>query len=182
MPQRNNKDIYELQRSLELVKGDKDRHIILCGDFNCPNIDWSTSTVDQAAPDKAIQQALIDISVTFNLTQVNQSSTRESNLLDLAFTTNPSLIKSSISVPGISDHDIIITDSMTKPHYVKQKPKKCFQYSKANWPELQDEASKISEDIHRKYQRGENVHSFISGITYTIENEELQKLTALVQP
>ena len=36
-------------------------------------------------------------------------------MLDLVFTSNPSLIKTSVSVPGISDHDIVITDMEIKP-------------------------------------------------------------------
>ena len=40
----------------------------------------------------------------------NNSSTRESKLLDLVFTTNPTIVTHSVSVPGISDHDVIVTD------------------------------------------------------------------------
>ena len=31
-----------LDRSLQKITVKKDRHIILCGDFNCPDIDWDT--------------------------------------------------------------------------------------------------------------------------------------------
>jgi hypothetical protein len=44
-------------------------------------------------------------------------------ILDLIFTANPSLIKSSISIPGISDHDIVATDIETKSHYQKTNPR-----------------------------------------------------------
>ena len=51
-----------------------------------------------------------------NLTQVHNQPTREGNLLDLVFVSNPSLVKSSTNVPGISDHDII-TDMETYQEY-----------------------------------------------------------------
>jgi len=40
-----------------------------------------------------------------NFTQIHNKPTRENNLLDLVFVSNPTLVKSSINVPGISDHD-----------------------------------------------------------------------------
>ena len=48
------------------------------------------------------------ISTEFNLTQIHDKPTREDNLLDLVFTTNSSLIKSTTNAPGISDHDMVI--------------------------------------------------------------------------
>jgi hypothetical protein len=56
---------------------------------------------------------------------------------------NPSLIKSSTNIPGISDPAIIITDMETKPHYQKTTPRKRFTdiYSKANW-------NKVKENFH----------------------------------
>ena len=51
-----------------------------------------------------------------NLTQVHNQPTREGNLLDLVFVSNPSLVKSSTNVPGISDHDMI-TDMETYQEY-----------------------------------------------------------------
>ena len=78
------------------------------------------------AQDREVQQALLDLNTDFNLTQAYGQPTRENNLLDLIFTTNPSLIKSTTNAPGISDHDMVIVDSDTKPHYTKQRPRKCF--------------------------------------------------------
>jgi hypothetical protein len=46
---------------------------------------------------------------------------------------NPSLIKSSTNIPGISDHAILITDMETKHHYQKTTSRKRYIYSKANW-------------------------------------------------
>ena len=41
-------------------------------------------------------------------------------MLDLVFTDNPSLGKHSQSIPGISDHAMVVTDSDVKPIYNKQ--------------------------------------------------------------
>ena len=34
------KDLCELKKSLERLNGNKPKDLILCGDFNCPDIDW----------------------------------------------------------------------------------------------------------------------------------------------
>jgi hypothetical protein len=75
------------------------------------------------------------------MTQVHNEPTRQNNLLDLIFTMNPSLIKSSTNIPGISDYAIIITDMETKPHYQTTTLRKRYLYSKANW-------NKVKEDLH----------------------------------
>ena len=123
MPHRNIDTVRELEKSLELLDEKNDRHIVLCGDFNCPDVNWPTYTVNSKCQDSQIQQNLADVASSYNLTQVHESPTREDNLLDLIFTSVPSLIKSSVNTPGISDHDIVVTDSITKPKcmYNKQK-------------------------------------------------------------
>ena len=52
------------------------------GDFNCPDIRWDTQTA--CGPDREIQQGLADLMGA-------------SNLLDLVFASNPTLVKSSKS-------------------------------------------------------------------------------------
>ena len=52
-------------------------------------------TINPKAPEKEVQQKLIDISTEFNLTQVHDTPTRENNLLDIVLTTNAVLVKSS---------------------------------------------------------------------------------------
>jgi hypothetical protein len=104
-------------------------------------------TINPKAPEKEVQQKLIDISTEFNLTQVHDTPTRENNLLDIVLTTNATLVKSSTNIPGLSDHDIIITDAIIKPTYNKIKPQKCYLYSKANWDKIDNEITKICVEI-----------------------------------
>lgn len=129
MPHRQDKHLQDLKEALEKLNGNKQKHLILCGDFNCPDISWDSLCVQNSTStqDKHVQQLLIDLSVEFNLTQMHDKPTREQNLLDLVFTTNPSLIKSTSNAPGISDHAIVITDADIVPSYSYSKPRKIFQ-------------------------------------------------------
>ena len=65
MPKRNMKD---LEKSLELLNGNKPKDFILCGDFNCPDIDWEHLSLKhgQNIQERNEQQFLIDISTGFN--------------------------------------------------------------------------------------------------------------------
>ena len=128
---------------------------MLGGDFNCPDIDWSNLHVKSQAQD--VQKAVIDITTNIGMTQVHNEPMRENNLLDLIFTMNPSLIKSSTNIPGISDHAIIITDMETKPHYQKTTPRKRFTdiYSKANWNKVKENLQSLEKELRMGYTNKE---------------------------
>ena len=123
------------------------KHIILAGDFNCPVINWENYTVKKSAADREVQQALFDLSIEHDLTQVNDQPTRDSNFLDLVFTNNPSLVKTSTSVPGISDHAMLVNSIDILPQFMRQKPRKFFIFSKANWDGITSDMRCLSESI-----------------------------------
>ena len=89
---------------------------------------------------------------------MHEKPTSEENLLDLVFTTNPTLVESSSNAPGISDHDIVVVDSDIKPFYSKQKPRKCFLFSKTNSDKLKVKISVISKNIIEMYEIGKSIH------------------------
>ena len=93
-----------------------------------------------------------------NLTQVHNQPTREGNLLDLVFVSNPTLVKSSTNVPGISDHDIIITHMKTRVHHQKSQPRKCFIYKKADWTAIHKDLSNLNNNIETMTKEGNNVN------------------------
>ncbi|CAC5403688.1 unnamed protein product [Mytilus coruscus] len=131
MPHRNKTQLEELENSLEkITEENKNNNIILAGDFNCPDIMWDTLSVKKDAQDPDVQKQLKNITTQFGFTQLHEEPTRESNLLDLVFTTNLSLMKTSTNIPGISDHAIIITQLITdthiKPYYSKSIPRKVY--------------------------------------------------------
>ena len=154
MAERDQHDLNQLQRSLNLLTedGSKQREVILAGDFNCPDIDWSTHTAHSSGQDNLIQQTLVDISSSSLLSQVQHTPTRGKSLLDLVFASNPTLVTSSISIPGVSDHDIVCTDYNTKPQVTRQKARKCFKFKQADWEQIKkdmDDAAHTVEEEHR---------------------------------
>ena len=97
-----------------------------------------------------MQQELVDLMSFHNLTQVHNQSTREGNLLDLVFVSNLTLVKSSTNLPGLSDHDIIITDMEARVYHQNSKPRKCFIYKKADWTAIHKDLSNLNNDQGRK--------------------------------
>ena len=134
MHERDQRDIDELQNSLNKLSEDrkKPHKVIFVGNFNCLDIDWSIHAALSTGKENLIQQLLIDISSSFLLTKVQQTPTRGSNILDLVFTSNPTLVKSSVSIQGISDHDIIMSHLYTKPNTASLKACTCYNLESLN--------------------------------------------------
>ena len=152
MPQRNKQDLQELENSLEKATNTNNKTIILAGDFNFPDIDSEQMSTKQGN-NRDVQQQLIDITNMAGLSQIHEQPTRGENMLDLVFVSNPSLMKSSVSVPGISDHDIVVTDFETKPYYQKTPSRKCYIYGKANWDQLNKSLENMSKTSSKNVQR-----------------------------
>ena len=81
---------------------------------------------------KEINKKLTDIVNENELTQVVRKPKRGNNILDLIFTTNHGLISSVEVHPGMSDHNVIITDVNLKAKSAKKKPRKVLLYKKAD--------------------------------------------------
>ena len=75
------------------------------------------------------------------------SLTRENHILDLYFTSHPSLVKACQTVPGISDHDIIVVDSDIKPKYNKVSRRKVYNYKKADWNDVSSKMEKLTTEV-----------------------------------
>ena len=88
-------------------------------------------------------------------------------------------MKTSSSVPGISDHDIVVTDMDIIPQHVKQEPRKLFIFSKANWDNIFVDMDQLSNEITSAPPSStvENLwDSFKSGIEQSMDRNILTKV------
>lgn len=84
--------------------------LVITSDFNTPCIDWKNLT--STGHEKLICDSLINIAVSYDLTQVIEAPTRENSLLDLVFVSDDLLqggVKQQI-VEGLSDHRAVLVD------------------------------------------------------------------------
>jgi hypothetical protein len=132
------------------------------------------------ASEKAVQEELIDTVSEAQLTQIHGDATRQGNMLDLIFTSNPTLAKFSVSIPGISDHEAVIADFDTHPIRVKEKPKRYFLFSKAKWDEITEDLKPLAELMESMKRKKESIdvmwNHFKKTIMTTVENHVPSRL------
>ena len=75
------------------------------------------------------------------------SPTRGQNILDLFFTTNPTLVHKVSVLPGLSDHDIVIAEVNSRPELLKQVPRDIPLYKKADWDQLKQSMRDIYTEL-----------------------------------
>ena len=83
------------------------------------------------SPNRLLKEKLIEVISEAGLQQMQGEPTRGQNLLDLFCCKKPSLVKVCISIPGISDHSIVLADCDLNATINKKPPRKVYQWSKA---------------------------------------------------
>ena len=81
------------------------------------------------------------------LKQMQREPTRGQNLLDLFCCNKPSLIKSINSIPGISDHNIVLADCKLKASIITKPQRKIYQWSKADWRSIREQTVVFAENF-----------------------------------
>jgi exonuclease III len=162
-----NEQLEQLDESLHLVRSvmkDNDE-LILCGDFNVPNITWPRSF--DANEKQKITPTLrslytsddtdfLEITFKHGLSQHVCFKTRKENTLDLVFTTNPD--NYDINVHPIdtavkSDHISIHCDINMKSPLYQQKPVRhsFFKWWKADIPKLKNKLNECAWHLLLNY-------------------------------
>ena len=100
--------LIELDKSL-FSSGDKIQHQnVVAGDFYAPNSNWETLELTSNMP---TSEKLLEIIDKHDLCQMVMQPTRRqlsiNNVIDLALSNNPSIIRNIKTIPSISDHDIV---------------------------------------------------------------------------
>ena len=140
--------LLKLQSSLSRIRSRHGRGSTIClgGDFNLGDIQWQSNSVETGSAKVALCEQMLEIAHRFNLHQVVTEPTRNGRILDLFFTTNPSLVDKVINIPGMSDHDgIPMIDLITKPKLNKRKPRKIYNFNKANVEGLKNDLGKLHQ-------------------------------------
>ena len=124
-------------KSLDLMPKNSNQTIVLGGDFNLPG-------------NKSQCELLLSSLDTHALAQIHKEPTREENILDLLITNKPGLIKSSHSVPGISDHCAVVTELDIDPPYRRTKPRPVRQFKNANWEAIRQQIRSCWTSLSKK--------------------------------
>ena len=120
-------------------------HVLVGGDFNCGDIEWSHMQVPHGVQ-KSHHQVL-DIIGEHCLTQFVNIPPRKDKTLDLLFTNSPSPVNRVKGMPpfGIADHDIVHVDNDIKAKRIKQASHKIYLYKRADMVCLSDHTTQFKD-------------------------------------
>ena len=136
----------ELERSLSLIeRSGNNLSILLLGDFNLPQIVWSTPS--PTCPD-SLSSTFCTIIADYFFHQLVLQPTREQNILDLVFITAPELVKDlEICQPvGGSDHCSIEFNLKLKFQRPKRSCRLVYNYRAADWLGLREDFCNLQWD------------------------------------
>ena len=105
----DNDYLEEFNSSLSWIMSNRNAHVLVGGDFNCGDIEWSHMKVPRGVQKRQSQQQLLDIIGEHCLTQVVDIPTCNDKTLDLLFTNLPSPVNRVKGMPiiGKADRDIV---------------------------------------------------------------------------
>ena len=112
-----------LQQVTDTARNDSST-IILGGDFNAKDIDWDSHTPKQDSAMKPLCLKLLSTLSEFSLSHHVREPTREHSVLDLFCSNKPGLVKSVNTVPGVSDHDVVVADCDIRARFTRKVPGK----------------------------------------------------------
>ena len=134
-------------QSLTRIMSNKNAHVLVGGDFNCGNIEWSTMQVPEGVPNRRVQSQLLEIAQDHCLSQVVNIHTRQDKTLDLLLTNSPSPVNRVKGMPpiGKADHDIVYVEYDIKARRIQQAPRKIFLYNRADMDRLRDHLARFKD-------------------------------------
>ena len=94
-----------------------------------------------------MKEKLVSVLAEAGLTQTQRNPTRGQNLLDLFCCNKPSLVKTCISIPGISDHSIVLADCNLKTPITKKPQRRVYRWSKADWLKIKGLTATFAESF-----------------------------------
>ena len=171
----------ELAQISEKFKNNPKTTLILGGDFNTGGINWDLCTVDHDTSNRTLKEKLLSILSEAGLKQMQREPTGGQNLLDLFCCNKPSLVKSITSIPGISDHNIVLADCKLKPSIITKPQRKIYQWSKADWHSLREQTVVFAEDFLASATTrsvNENYIKFRTYLEEVMENKIPSKLSS----
>jgi hypothetical protein len=124
-----------------LFRDHPNAELVICGDFNLPDINWETFSISGNSASKILSQNFLEFLMSHSLDQVVTDITRVKtvggNILDLVITNIPHKFSSLEVVDGISDHKAVQFSAAFHPQVIKQEKRwvKCF--SAADWQSFQ---------------------------------------------
>ncbi|KAJ8026320.1 RNA-directed DNA polymerase from mobile element jockey [Holothuria leucospilota] len=179
-PKDNDYSLDQFNNSLNMVVSKTNTsNIFVSGDFNLGDIDWNSNAVKVNAYKSGLCQKLINISNDYSLSQMVSDPTHRTedteNILDLVFTTNPTIIDDLIHMPGLGvcSHDALLSLLSYQPQKTKTPPRRIYMYKKLNMEPLLADA----ENFKNKFLSSNIITKGVN-VSWIFFRDEIKKLMA----
>ena len=131
----------------DLIWANGNAYVLVGGDFNCGDIEWSHIQVPQGIQKRQSQQQFLDIIGEHCLTQVVDIPTGNDKTLDLLFTYFPSPLNRVKGMTPIdkADHNIVYVEYDIKAKRIKQTSRKIYLYKRADMVGLKDHMTQFKD-------------------------------------
>ena len=91
------------------------------GDFNLPDIYWSSESIVGHQYTVALNNCFLSTFHDLGMSQIADFPTRLDKTLDLFLTNRPTLVSKCIPLPGVSDHEMVFTISDVRAKHLKNQ-------------------------------------------------------------
>jgi hypothetical protein len=163
-----NNSINELS---ELCTGSNNATVWIGGDFNLSDISWPSGNITSSNHTKKLIRSFLDTFKDCLLEQVVNFPTRKNKTLDLFITIKPSLVSKYKPLPGLSDHDIVMTDN--KILCTRQKPIKrtIYLWKNVDIVNMKIDTNTLSSNILKhKHDLQKNIENIWNQLKQGIDN------------
>ena len=129
-----------------IVNTNRSATIWISDDLDLPDIDWKTESIEGHQNSNAINTAFLSAFQELGLAQIVDFPTRLHNTLDLFLTNRPSMISNCTPLPGVSDHETILTISDVQAKRLKPVSRKIVLWNKADIQNIRNDLSTFSSN------------------------------------
>ena len=126
-------------------------YVWLMGDFNLPDVHWVDNTFKPGGRYPGPSKKMMEIADNMNYQQIVDKPTRGNNILDLCFTSMPTLVQDVDVIAGISDHEIVRIDTLIKPQRSRPPKRKVYLFKRADMEGLVDELNELNNSYSDEF-------------------------------
>ena len=140
------------------------------GDFNLPDIQWSSMSVEGNQNLQLLNNRFIEMVQNCALEQMVTFPTRIEHTLDLFLTNRPSLVNRCTVIPGIADHDIVFVESPIYASRNKPTKRKVHLWKRADTIQMRDELCSFANNFITTYDVTSNIEEMSRNITSSLSH------------
>ena len=177
-PESEQKYLEAFNSSMTRIMSNKNAHVLVGGDFNCGNIEWSTMQVPEGVPNRRVQGQLLEIAQEHCLAQVVNIHTRADKTLDLLLTNSPSPVNRVKGMPpiGKADLDIVYVEYDIKAKRIQQAPRKIYLYKRADMDGLRDHLARYRDS----FLSSDHSHMSVNDMWVSFKSEVLAAIERFI--